>query len=194
MNAEMLLEAVTSLYGTLRAQMRERWNRDLPFDELLFDRWERARSLGFGDGSSAYHLSYFYGDISIGEHVWIGPYTLIDGSGGGVTIGDYCVISAGVHVYTHDTVAWAVSGGRAPYVQAPVVIGDCCYLGAQVVVAKGVHIGAHSVIGAGSFVNRDIPPYTVAVGSPARSIGRVEVDERGNVTIRYRRNASSPGE
>lgn len=185
MNAETLLEAVVDLYGTLRTQMRERWKRDLPFDELLFDRWERARSLGFGNGSSAYHLSYFYGDVRVGEHVWIGPYSLIDGSGGGVTIGDYSVISAGVHVYTHDTVAWAVSGGRAPYVHAPVVIGDCCYLGAQAIVAKGVHIGAHSVIGAGSFVNRDIPPYAIAFGSPARVVGRVQIDDAGTVTLTY---------
>lgn len=173
------------LYLSLRSDTRGRWHRDLPFDELLFDRWERAGSLGFGEGSSVYHLSYFYGDVRVDEHVWIGPYTLIDGSGGGVTIGKYCVISAGVHIYTHDTVAWAVSAGRAPYVHAGVVIEDACYLGAQVVVAKGVRIGAHSVIGAGSFVNRDIPPYTVAVGSPARPVGRVEVDESGTVVLHY---------
>jgi acetyltransferase-like isoleucine patch superfamily enzyme len=185
-NGETLAEAITALYGTLQGRMQERWKRDLPFAELLFDRWDRARSLGFGEGSSAYHLSYFYGDVRVGEHAWIGPYTLIDGSGGSVTIGNYCVISAGVHVYTHDTVAWAVSGGRAPYVHAPVVIEDCCYLGAQVIVAKGVRIGAHSVIGAGSFVNHDIPPYAVAVGSPARVVGRVEIDD-GTVTLRYDR-------
>jgi acetyltransferase-like isoleucine patch superfamily enzyme len=184
-NDDGIIDVITTLYRSLRLRMRERWKRDLPLDELLFDRWERARSLGFGERSSVYHLSYFYGDVRVGEHVWIGPYTLIDGSGGGVTIGDYCVISAGVHVYTHDTVAWAVSGGRAPYTHAPVVIEDACYLGAQVVVAKGVRIGAHSVIGAGSFVNRDIPPYTVAVGSPARPVGRVEIDDNGAVSLRY---------
>lgn len=193
MNDAELIKAIATLDRSLRLQVRERWERDLPFDELLFDRWERASSLGFGEGSSVYHLSYFYGDVRVGEHVWIGPYTLIDGSGGGVTIGDYCVISAGVHVYTHDTVAWAVSGGRAPYTHAPVVIEDACYLGAQVVVAKGVRIGAHSVIGAGSFVNRDIPPYTVAVGSPARPVGRVEVDDGGAVSLHYDREQSSSG-
>ena len=176
---------IGNLYRSLRAVMRARWNRDLPLEELLFDRWERANSLGFGDGSSVYHLSYFYGDVRVGAHVWIGPYTLIDGSGGGVSIGDYCVISAGVHIYTHDTVAWAVSGGRSGHELAPTTIGDFTYIGAQSVIAKGVTIGAHSVIGANSFVNRDVAPYTVAAGVPCHTIGRVEVSADGSVELIY---------
>ena len=62
-------------------------------------------------------------------------------------------------------------------------IGDCCYVGSQTVIAKGVTIGAHSVIGAHSFVNRDIPAYTVAYGVPCRPAGRVEVDAAGQVTL-----------
>jgi bifunctional N-acetylglucosamine-1-phosphate-uridyltransferase/glucosamine-1-phosphate-acetyltransferase GlmU-like protein len=127
--------------------MRIQWARDLPFEELLSDRWERARSLGFGEGTSIYHNSYVYGDVKVGKHTWIGPYTLLDGSGG-LTIGDYCSISAGVHIYTHDTVRWALSGGTAAYERAPVSIGNCCHIGAQTVIAKGVTIGDHCVIGA----------------------------------------------
>ncbi len=48
--------------------MRDRWKRDLPLDELIFDRWERASSLGFGEATSVYHQSYVYGDVSMGEH------------------------------------------------------------------------------------------------------------------------------
>lgn len=162
--------------------MSARWQRDLPFDELLFDRWERARSLGFGEGTSIYHNSYVYGEVKVGKHTWIGPYTLLDGSGG-LTIGDYCSISAGVHIYTHDTVRWALSGGKAAYERAPVAIGDCCHIGAQTVIAKGVTIGDHCVIGACSFVNRDVPPYTVAFGIPCRPAGRVEVGPSGEVTL-----------
>lgn len=164
--------------------MRDRWKRDLPLEELLFDRWERASSLGFGEASSIYHQSYVYGDVSIGEHSWIGPFTLLDGSGG-LTIGDYCVISAGVHIYTHDTVTWAVSGGRMEYERAPVSIGECVYVGAQSVILKGVTIGAHSVIGAGSVVNRDVLAFTVAVGNPCRPIGKVVIDDAGMVTLSY---------
>lgn len=174
------------LYAGLRAEMKASWERDLPMSELLFDRWDRARNLGFGNSSSIYHASYVYGDVRVGAHAWVGPFTVLDGSGG-LTIGDYCVVSAGVHIYSHDTVRWAVSGGREPYDRSPVSIGSYTYIGAQSVVLKGVTIGEHSVIGAGSVVNRDIPSFTVAAGSPCRSIGRVEVDDDGAVRFEYDR-------
>lgn len=170
-----LRQALHGLYENLRTTMRTRWRRDLPFDELLFDRWERAKSLGFGEGTSIYHNSYVFGDVKVGKNTWIGPYTMLEGSGG-LTIGDNCSISSGVHIYTHDTVKWAVSGGKAPYEHGAVQIGNCCYIGSQTVIAKGVTIGDHSIVGSCSFVNRDIPAYTIAVGSPCRPIGRVELD------------------
>jgi acetyltransferase-like isoleucine patch superfamily enzyme len=179
---ERLRAQLVTLYTALRGQMRERWARDLPLDELLSDRWERARSLGFGERASIYASSLVYGEVAVGADTWIGPFTLLDGSGG-LRIGRNCSISAGVQIYTHDTVKWAVSGGTAPYEQAPVEIGDCCHLGAQAVVARGVTIGPHSVIGACSFVNRDVPAYTVGAGVPCRPIGRVEVADDGSVEI-----------
>jgi acetyltransferase-like isoleucine patch superfamily enzyme len=175
---------IRRLHGELAERMRADWQRDLPFGELLADRWKRAESLGFGPGASIYDSSYVYGDVRVGANTWIGPFTLLDGSGG-LSIGEFCSISAGVHVYTHDTVAWAVSGGRIPAQRSAVTIGDNTYIGSQVVIARGVTIGDHCVIGAGSFVNRSVPPYSVAVGSPCRVIGSVEVDASGEVTLRY---------
>ena len=179
-----IFKSLTRLYEKLRGPMRQSWQRDLPFDELLFDRWERAKSLGFGERSSIYHNSYVYGDVKVGKSTWIGPYTLLDGSGD-LVIGDYCSISAGVHIYTHDTVRWAVSGGKAEYERAPVRIGNCCYIGSQTIIAKGVTVGDHCVIGACSFVNRDIPSYAIALGKPCRPVGRVNMDENGNVALLY---------
>ena len=69
-------------------------------------------------------------------------------------------------------------------------IGAHCHIGAQTVIAKGVSIGDHSVIGACSFVNRDIPAYTVAVGVPCRPIGRVEIGEDGRANLVYDRDAT----
>ena len=43
-----LLAQIHLLHDELQRRMRERFDRDLPFDELVFDRWERARRLGFG--------------------------------------------------------------------------------------------------------------------------------------------------
>jgi acetyltransferase-like isoleucine patch superfamily enzyme len=171
---EELLVGLRRAHLNLQAAMTAAWDRDLPFDELLFDRWERARRLGFGDKASIYHLSYVYGDVTVGEHTWIGPFTLLDGSGR-LTIGSWCSISAGVHIYTHDTVMWALSGGQAESDKSPVVIEDRCHIGASAVVSKGVRIGACSVVGAHSFVNRDVEPYSIVVGVPARRIGTVRI-------------------
>jgi len=177
-----LRAALAALRDELRDDMRSRWNRDLPFEELLFDRWERARSLGFGEGTSIYQSSYVYGDVAVGANTWIGPHTVLEGSGG-LRIGSNCSISAGVQIYTHDSVKWAVSGGREGYEHAPVEVGDCCYLGPRTVVSKGVTIGEHSVIGACSLVNRSIPAYTVAFGVPCRPVGTVRVSDEGDVEL-----------
>lgn len=185
------VEELRRLYRLLRDDVRERWNRDLPLEELLFDRWERARSLGFGEGSSVYHSSYVFGDVRVGENTWIGPFTLLDGTGG-LQIGRNCSISAGVHIYTHDTVRWAVSGGAAPYEHAPVEIGDCCHIGSHTVVAKGVRVGECSVVGACSFVNRDVPPFSVAAGTPCRPIGPVQLGTDGGVEFVFDEPAGGP--
>lgn len=175
---------LSKVYHALRNRMRDRWDRDLPFEELLTDRWERAKSLGFGEGASIYQSAYVYGEVSVGTGTWIGPMVLLDGTGG-LSIGAGCDISAGVQIYTHDTVQRVLSEGRADIERASVTVEDHCHIGAHSVVAKGVTIGHHSVIGASSFVNRDIPPNSVAVGVPCRPIGRVVVANDGGVTLVY---------
>jgi acetyltransferase-like isoleucine patch superfamily enzyme len=183
-DSENLLEDLVDLYRDLRGKVREKWKRDLPLDELLSDRWERAKSLGFGEGSSVYHNSYLYGDVKVGKYTWIGPFTLLDGSGG-LEVGDYCSIGSGVHVYTHDAVMWALSGGKAPYDRAPIKIGNCCYIGANAILTKGVQIGDHCLVGAGAFVNKSLPPYSIGVGVPCRVVGKVKVSESGAVSLEY---------
>ena len=179
-----LLKEIRQLYKTLTERMKQKWNRDLPLEELLFDRWERAKQLGFGEGTNIYHNSYIYGDVRVGKYTWIGPFTLLDGTGG-LEIGDYCNISSGVQVYTHDTVKRALSGGKAEYERAPVKIGNCCYIAPNTVITKGVTIGDHSLIGAYSLVNTDIPTNSIAFGIPAKVVGRVKVDNDGSIKLIY---------
>lgn len=169
-------EKISALYQDLRQDMRARWNRTLPFDELLFDRWELARYLGFGEGTSIYQNSYVFGDVKVGAKTWIGPNVILEGSGGTLSIGSACSISAGVQIYTHDSIAWALTGGRAEYRQGPVSVGDACHIGAMSVIAKGVNIGDHCLVAANSVVTRSIPSFSIARGSPAEVAGRVRVD------------------
>lgn len=177
-------QELAGLHARLRADMRERFHRDLPLEELLGDRWERARSLGFGERSSIYATSIVYGDVRVGEGTWIGPWVLLDGSGG-LSIGSGCDVSAGAQIYSHDTVERVLSEGRREVARAPVRIEDHCHVGAAAVVLKGVTIGHHSVVGASALVNRDVPPLTIVAGVPARPIGRVELDGAGGVTLLY---------
>lgn len=147
----------------------KRLHRSLPFNEELFDRWERAKYLGFGEGTSIYDSSIVIGDVKVGENTWIGPFTILDGSGG-LKIGSFCSISAGVQIYTHDSVQWAVSSGISDYEYSPTQIGDRCYIGPNTVVAKGVTIGDGCIIGANSLVLDDIPAGSKAYGIPCRVI------------------------
>ena len=170
------IDSFQSLYERLRDEMKAKWGRTMPLDELLFDRWELARYLGFEEGASIYHNSYVFGDVRVGAGTWIGPNVLLDGSGGTISIGSTCSISTGVHVYSHDTVAWALTGGRASKREAPVTIGNACYIGPMAVITKGITIGEHSLVGAMSVVTESVSPYSIIRGNPAVLAGRVHFD------------------
>ncbi|TVR06854.1 MAG: acyltransferase [Salinarimonadaceae bacterium] len=176
MSPDALRTALEELRKAREATLARYHSRSLPFADGLFDRWERAHRLGFGAGASIYDSSCVFGDVQVGENTWIGPWTILDGSGGGLSIGSFCSISSGVQIYTHDTVGWALSGGILPRREGRVRIGDRVYIGSQSIVSLGVTIGATSVVGANSFVKADVPERTIVAGSPAAPIGRVEGD------------------
>lgn len=118
-------------------------------------------------------LAWFVGEPVIGEGTWIGPFCLLDGSGG-LVIGRGCDVSAGVQIYTHSSARRCVTDREVEIVRIPVSIGDNTFIGANAVVLMGVTIGSHCVIGAGAVVTSDIPDGTVAFGVPARVVGVVD--------------------
>lgn len=173
---DRLLADLKALWLARRREVNERHRRSLPLADYVVDRWEKARELGFGEGSSIYDSVLLLGDVQVGRNTWIGPFVVLDGSGG-LCIGSNCSISAGVQVYTHDTVRWAVTGGVAPPERAPTRIGNNCYIGPNTVVAKGVHIGDGCIVGANSLVLEDIPAGQKAFGTPCRTVGPASAED-----------------
>ncbi|MEX0616494.1 MAG: acyltransferase [Candidatus Woykebacteria bacterium] len=124
--------------------------------------------------------SWIIGEPEIGEDVWIGAFTLIDGSGG-LSIGRGCNISSGAHIYTHSTVRRCLSEGKYNQVdRKPVKIGDYVFVGANSTILMGSKIGHSSIIGAGSVVleNSVIPPYSIFVGVPGKIVksGKIQIE------------------
>lgn len=113
------------------------------------------------------------GEPQIGDGTWVGPFCPVDGSGG-LVIGRGCDLAAGSQIYTHSTARRCVSARAVDTERAPVRIGDHTFIGAGAVVLMGVSIGDHCIVGAGAVVTGDIPDRSVAVGVPARVVGRVD--------------------
>lgn len=165
-------------------QMQDQWKRIIPRSELFNDRWEKAKKLNFEEGANIYDSSFVFGDVSVGEKTWIGPYTILDGTGG-LKIGRYCNISAGVQIYTHSSLAWVLTEGQAAYTYGATEIGNGVYVGSQCIIDKGVRIGDHSIVAANSYVNRSFEENSVIAGTPAKLIGKVHISEAGVIKIEY---------
>ena len=89
-----------------------------------------------------------------------------------VTIGDHVEIGPNVSIITgeHFTEINARRENRGKEFTSEVVIGNDCWIGANVTILAGVTIGEGCTIGAGAVVKREIPPFSIAVGVPARVI------------------------
>jgi acetyltransferase-like isoleucine patch superfamily enzyme len=112
------------------------------------------------------------GKIAIGQRAYLSRGVTV-GAVGLVEIGDFALIGPGSYVtdadhrFSDHTVPVADQGMSS---KGPTVIEDNVWLGANAVVTSGVRIGRHSVIGANSVVTRDIPPFSVAAGIPAKVV------------------------
>jgi acetyltransferase-like isoleucine patch superfamily enzyme len=179
-----LLDALQSLYKKVRNYTFAKYKRINPFYEDLFSWKERGRFWTQKNNVTIYNSATIVGDVEIGEHSWIGPFSSIDGSGG-VKIGHHCSISAGCQLASHDTVKWALSGGIEAYEYKSIIIGNCCFLGSHVIVSKGVIIGDHCLVAAGSVVTKNVESFSIVGGVPAKKIGYIELDENQSVTLHF---------
>jgi 2,3,4,5-tetrahydropyridine-2,6-dicarboxylate N-acetyltransferase len=106
----------------------------------------------------------------------IGEGTMIDMNavlGGRATVGKNCHVGAGA----------VLAGVIEPPSASPVVLEDNVLVGANAVVLEGCRIGEGSVIAAGAIVTEDIPPFSVAVGAPARVIKQIDDKTKSKTEI-----------
>ena len=167
-----LLEVLTRL----RKRMKARYNRHVATGDLLHDRWELAHEYGFGEGTSVYDDCLILGSVTIDRNCWVGPGCILDGSGGGLTVGHHVDIGAGSHLYTHNTIERALTGHRASIFYRPTRIGNCCFIGPRSIIAPGTVLGDHCFVAAGSYVEGVFGDRCFISGNPATEVGTVEVN------------------
>lgn len=117
-------------------------------------------------------------NVCIGKHTSIGHHAILDGRNG-LTIGDNVNLSTGVWIWTleHDPQSsdFGTAGG-------PVVIEDYAWVSCRAVILPGVRIGKGAVVAAGAVVTKDVPPYAIVGGVPAKVIGERTQDLRYELT------------
>lgn len=140
-----------------------------------------AARVGFGEQTIIEHNCSVYishaqpgttaGRLAAGPFLFLGANTRVDihasiTIGCQVSIGANCYITSGNHAFSRRDIPIQCQG----FSSREVVIGDDVWIGCNAVVLPGVTIGTGAIIGAGSVVTRDVPPYEVWAGVPARKI------------------------
>jgi len=136
------------------------------------------------------HLE-IYKKIKIGNYVHLANGVYIQ-SGSEVIIGDFACVANGTKIYASSNTYKAPDNrenlfllsmsSSAPatlqYIEhSPVTIDEYAFIGLNCVILPGIKIGKGAIIGAGSVVTRDVPPYMIAVGSPARIVKKRPVPD-----------------
>lgn len=112
---------------------------------------------------------YHDGDLRIGDGSWIGQQCFFH-SAGDLSIGENVGVGPGVKILTsiHQEAGRSVPILHAPLTFASVQVEDDVDLGIGAIVLPGVIVGRGAQVGAGAVVTRDVPPYAVVAGNPAR--------------------------
>lgn len=137
--------------------------------------------LGKGVGIGAYtylgpvtedHGNHYNPRIIIGEGTWVGKHCSIAAIDR-VEIGRNVLFAGYVHITDHSHGYEDITRPITPQPlisKGPIVIEDDCWLGFSSEILSGVHIGKHAVVAARAVVTKDVPPYSIVAGNPARVV------------------------
>ena len=139
----------------------------------------RVAGIKIGKGSTIHMGARFYDprNISIGEDSIIGEGVVLDGRDK-LNIGNHVDIASEVMIYNseHD-----IDDPNFLAKNAPVLIEDYVFIGPRAIILPGVKIGKGAVVAAGAVVTKDVPPFAIVGGVPAKIIG-----ERKNKNLSYK--------
>lgn len=116
------------------------------------------------------HNAYFSAKVSLGDYSGIGVNAKIHGTctiGSHVMMGEDCTIITRNHKFDRTDIPMMEQGFEP---EQPVTIGNDVWIGDKVTILPGVHIGDGCIIAAGAVVTKDVAPYTIAAGVPAKAI------------------------
>lgn len=167
-----LSDAFTSI---LDPRTLAHWLRLTHFNNYSFVREVRRIDRG-PNVSMAPNVSFRNGErITIGAGTHIGELSVIwaGNTSGRIVIGAKCLFAPHVTLTAsnYGIVLGPVAIMDQPKVEEDIVIGDGAWLGANVVVLAGVSVGEGAVVAAGAVVTKDVPPFSIVGGVPARVIG-----------------------
>ena len=117
--------------------------------------------------------------IQIGKNVSLNEWVYLSGFGG-LTIGDNVRIGHRVSIVTsdHDHADIETPIFKQGLVSSPVVVEDDVWIGCNATILKGVRIGKGAIIAAGAVVTKDVDPFAIVGGVPAKRISNRELDQR----------------
>ncbi|SCL32121.1 transferase hexapeptide (six repeat-containing protein) [Micromonospora pallida] len=155
-----------------------------------------------GDGTKVWHLAHVRSTAQIGGGCVIGRNVYVDSN---VVIGDLCKVQNNVSVYQGVTLEDEVFVGPCavftndfrPRAQnpdwqiTPTLVRRGASIGANATLVCGIEVGSYAMIAAGSVVTRDVAPYQLVAGNPARPKGWV--NEKGEVVSRDPENPPARG-
>jgi maltose O-acetyltransferase len=155
------------------------WVMNFPISSDYADanRWKLLRACGVdilrSNVRRPIHLSGDLDTISIGDGCYINYDLRIESNKDGpVKIGAHCSIAPCV-IIACDGHNLEFGIGRYDVISKPITIEDKCWIGTGAIILGGVTIGEGAVVAAGAVVNRDVAPYTLVGGVPAKIIKRL---------------------
>ncbi|MEV6282227.1 DapH/DapD/GlmU-related protein [Kribbella sp. NPDC051770] len=111
-------------------------------------------------------------NVRVGRHVFVNQGCRFNDVGG-IELGDHVMLGPNVSLITSGHPV-APDQRRSGITAAPIRVGPNAWIGASAIILQGVTIGADAVVAAGAVVTRDVPPRTLAAGTPARTIRQLD--------------------